>query len=623
MDWEKVKKIYSQRLKKLFNLVIFIFGFSIILLNFFPKLETIRFRAYFTGGMLFLAFIKNSNKNNINKYLKYTLSIIAILVFSYVIYRYPIITFDGGILTNLDYIVGFVGIMLILIAGIIYSKNLFILVLIFLGYVFLGRIMPLPISHSGFSINRVISHSIYGSQGIFGITMGVCASYIFLFLIFGEFLQKSGLSNFINDISMSLIGNKSGGPAKVAVFASALLGMINGSAVANVATTGMITIPLMKKIGYDKDFAGAVEATASTGGQFCPPIMGAVGFVMAEYLSIPYSKVMFAAIIPAIFYYFGVLVSVHQEANIKNLKGLNKEDLPKFSDVIKERGFLAIPIFVVIGIIVLGYSPLYGSVIGIIATIVVSWFSKENKLYLKDIFEGIVNGTLSAINISISCILIGIIIGIVSLTSLGLNFGNLIMSYSAISNVLGAGILTMIMSTILGMGIPGVAAYVIVASVSAPILINMGVIPIVAHMFCLIYACLSNITPPVAISSYVAAGISGGDEFKTSIQAVKIGITGFIFPFFFLLNPELLIGAVENVSLFTTLRMIITGLFGVFNISCSAEGFLLNRLNNIERLALAIVGLLFVDPNLYTDIAGVLIFIVILIKNRGDSYEKA
>ena len=398
--------------------------------------------------------------------------------------------------------------------------------------------------------------------------------------------------------------------------------MINGSAVANVATTGMITIPLMKKIGYRKEFAAAVEATSSTGGQFCPPIMGAVGFVMAEYLSVPYTKVMIAAIIPALFYYSGVLISVHQEAKIQNLQGLSKDEIPKLIDVIKTRGFLSIPIIVVVYLIVTGYSPIYASIIGIVFTVVISWFTKDNKMYLKEIIDAISQATLSTVNIAVSCILIGIIIGVVSLTSLGLNFGNLIMSFSAISNVLGAGVLTMIMSVILGMGVPGVAAYVIVASVSVPILINMGVIPIVAHMFCLIYACLSNITPPVAISSYVAAGISGSNEFKTSLEAVKIGITGFIFPFFFLLNPELLIGAVEGVSLILVLRMFITGIFGVFNIACGVEGILINPLNKIQRVLLFGVGLLFVDPNLLTDLIGVGIFLVILIINRSKKVEK-
>lgn len=617
-----MKAILEKEESSILKFIVFLFGLSIIILNFYTKLETIAFRAYFTMGLVFLAFIFSRQNHKFISILNYGFSIVAILVFGYIIFRYPQIVTSGGILRNLDYLVGLLGLLLVLILGLFYSKNLLILVLLFIAYALFGRYAPLSLSHSGFSINRIISHMIWGSQGIFGVTMGVCASYIFLFLLFGEFLRKSGLSNFINDISLALIGNKRGGPAKVAVLASAFLGMINGSAVANVATTGMITIPLMKKIGYKEEFAAAVEATASTGGQFCPPIMGAVGFVMAEYLGIPYSKVMIAAIIPAIYYYFGVLVSVHQEAKVQGLHGLSKENMPDLIDVLKTRGFLSIPIIIVVGLIIMKYSPIYASIIGILATIVISQFTKENKMGPREIMDSIVHGTINTINIGISCALIGIVIGIVSLTALGLNFGNLMMSSSILSNSLTAGILTMIMSIILGMGVPGVAAYVIVVSVSVPILIQMGVIPIVAHMFCLIYACLSNITPPVAISSYVAAGIAGSDEFKTSIEALKIGFTGFIFPFFFLMNPELLIGAVSGVNLFYLLRIFLTGLFGVFNLACAFEGMLINRLNLFQRILLFSIGLLSVDPGLKTDLIGMAIFLIILIINRRQTVEK-
>ncbi len=611
-----MKKIIAKEHNSILKFFVFLFGLSIAILNFYTKLETIAFRSYFTMGLVFLAFVFNRQKSKISSKLDYFFATITIIVFSYIIYRYPQIVARGGVLEDLDYVIGIIGILLLLVIGFFYSRNLLILVSIFLIYAIYGRFAPLSLSHPGFSINRIISHLIWGSQGIFGVTMGVCASYIFLFLLFGEFLQKSGLSEFINDISLAIIGDKRGGPAKVSVIASALLGMINGSAVANVATTGMITIPLMEKIGYRKEFAAAVEATASTGGQFAPPIMGAVGFVMAEYLGISYSKVMIAAIIPAIYYYFGVLVSVHQEAKVKGLKGIPKENLPNLKEVIKTRGFLSIPIIIVVILILMRYSPIYASFIGIISTIIVSQFTKENKMGPREIMDSIVQGTLNTINIGVSCALIGIVIGIVSLTALGLNFGNLIMSSPFLSSSLTAGILTMVMSIILGMGVPGVAAYVIVASVSVPILIKLGVESIVAHMFCLIYACLSNITPPVAISSYVAAGIAGADEFKTSIEALKIGFTGFLFPFFFLMNPELLIGAVPEVNLLYLLRIFITGLFGVFNLSCAFEGMLLNKLNGLQRILLFGVGILSVDPKLITDFIGIGIFTKILLINR-------
>lgn len=612
-----MKKISTEKSRRIINLIIFLFSISIIFLNFYQIIETISFRSYFSLGMLALVFYTKvqKDKNKIYNWIYLMLLIATFLLFGYIILNFSRIALSGGVLSNIDYGVGFFAIFLILIAGYFTSKSLLILVLIFFAYALFGRYAPAAISHSGFSINRLLSHLVWGSQGIFGVAIGVCASYIFVFIMFGEFLKNSGMSDFINDIALAFIGHKPGGPAKVAVVASALMGMINGSAVANVATTGTITIPLMKDVGYEKEFAAAVEATASTGGQFCPPIMGAVGFIMAEYLRISYSKVMIAAILPAFLYYFGVMVSVHLEAKRLGLKGVAKENLPDVKEVIKSRGILSIPIFVLIGLIMVGFSPIFSSVIGILATIVVSQFTKDHKMNLELIKKSLIDGTLATVNVGISCLLIGVIIGIVSLTALGLNFGNLIMSMSGMDSLLFAGFLVMTMSTILGMGVPGVAAYVIVVSVAVPVLLKIGANPIAAHMFCLIYACLSNITPPVAISSYVAAGIAGANETKTSIIAVKLGITGFLLPFFFLINPELLLGAVENVDTFYLIRIILTSTFGVFNIAASFEGILKNRLSGLDRILLFAVGLLMIDPNLVTDILGIVVFILIFVKD--------
>lgn len=613
-----MKKIIKEESKKYINLIIFIFSISVIFLNFYQILETITFRAYFSMAILSLAFYLQLQKSKFKVYkpLSMLFIFLSIVVYGYIMISYPRVALSGGMLGDLDYVFGFLAIGLIFLAGFNSNKNLLILVAVFFLYAIFGRFAPDAISHSGFTIKRLLSHLVWGSQGIFGVAIGVCASYIFVFIMFGEFLKNSGLSEFINDIALALIGHKAGGPAKVAVVASALMGMINGSAVANVATTGTITIPLMKQIGYKKEFAAAVEATASTGGQFCPPIMGAVGFIMAEYLRISYSKVMIAAIIPAFLYYFGVMVSVHLEAKRLGLKGIARENLPNVIEVVKTRGVLSVPIFVLIGLIMSGFSPIFSSVIGIIATIIVSQFTKNNTMNFKAIKKSLIDGALGTVNVGISCLLIGIIIGIVSLTALGLNFGNLIMSLSGMNNLLFAGFLVMVMCTILGMGVPGVAAYVIVVSVAVPVLLKMGAIPMAAHMFCLIYACLANITPPVAISSYVAAGIAGANETKTSFIAVKLGITGFILPFFFLLNPELLIGAVDGVDLLYLARIILTSTFGVFTIAAATEGILKNNINYFERVSLFVVGLLMIDPQLVTDIIGIAVFAIIFIRDK-------
>lgn len=604
-------------MNKLGKVLVFVFALSILLMNFYFSVEVIRLRTYFSLGLLLIAFlIKKLIEGKSPLLFDYILAITSIISFLYIFFRYPYIVETGGLLNTSDYIIGALALILIMYGGFKYNRNLFYLCIIFLIYTFLGKFFPSSISHSGFTIKRIIQHLIWGSQGIFGVAIGVAVTYIFLFLLFGEFLMKSGLSDFIHDLSLALIGSRPGGPAKVAVLASGLMGMINGSAVANVATTGTITIPLMKKIGYKKEFAAGVEAVSSTGGQFAPPIMGAVGFIMAEYLGIPYSEVMFAAIVPAFLFYFGIITSVHLEAKKLGLLGMDDKDVPDLRVILKERGYLALPLIIVVGLIVYGYSPLYSALVGIVSTILVSQFSKSNKLGIQDIFEAVVGGTMNTIGIGIACLNIGIIIGLVSLTALGLNFGNLVMSITGSNSLLLAGFLTMLMSIILGMGVPGVAAYVIVTSVSVPVLIKMGALPIVAHMFCLIYACLSNITPPVAISSYVAAGIAGANESKTSIEAIKLGISGFILPFFFLVNPVLLIGAVDGVSVFVISRVIITATIGIFSISAALSGILYNRLSLIERIILFLNGLMVIDTRSSTDIIGLVILVLVIIYNR-------
>ena len=473
----------------------------------------------------------------------------SIAVFGYMIVNYQRVATTGGFLNQNDLIIAGIAILLVIEAGRRTSGNLAVLALVFVLFNFWGKFVPGSLGHSGFTIKRVLSHMFWGSQGIFGVGIGVSATYIFLFVLFGSFLKHSGFSQFINDIALTLVGRSPGGPAKVAVLASALLGMINGSAIANVATTGTITIPLMKKTGYKAEFAGAVEAVASTGGQFAPPIMGAVGFVMAEFLGVKYTQVMMAAAIPAFLYYLGIIVSVHLEAKKLGLKGLSKEHIPNAVEVVKKRGHLVIPLVVLIGMMMNGYTPLFSAVAAIFSTVIAAALHKETRMSLDTVIEATVEGARGAVGVGMSCVLIGLIIGTVSLTGLGLSFGYVILKVVGEGQLFLGGFMVMIMSIILGMGVPGVAAYVIVAAVAVPVLINVGATPMAAHMFCLIYACLSNITPPVAMSSYVAAGIAKADQTKTSIIAVKLGITGFIIPFFFLNNPVLLMGSSEGVPL--------------------------------------------------------------------------
>ncbi|MBQ2088180.1 MAG: TRAP transporter fused permease subunit, partial [Selenomonas sp.] len=449
---------------------------------------------------------------------------------------------------------------------------------------------------------------VWDTIGILGTGSGVSATYIFIFVLFGAFLKYSGFSQFINDISLTIVGRTPGGPAKVSVIASAMMGMINGSAIANVATTGTITIPLMKKTGYRKEFAGAVEAVASTGGQFTPPIMGAVGFVMAEFMAVSYTKVMLAAAIPAVLYYVSLLWSVHLEAKRLGLSGLSPENIPKAAQVLKARGHLLVPLVVLLALMFYGYTPLYAAIAAIFVTVPVSWLRRETRMTPGIILQAVVEGSRSAVGVGVSCVIIGVIIGSVNMTSLGVNFGNLILKVVGEGQLFLGGLMVMVMSIILGMGVPGVAAYVIVYAVAVPVLRGVGATEMAANMFCLIYACLSNITPPVAMSSYVASGIADSDMTKTSLIAIKLGIAGFIVPFFFLDNPVLLYGSTEGVALGTTVYSFATALIGVLALAGGLAGLPLQKfgrgitaLRLVGRGLLVAAGILFISPSLLTD----------------------
>ena len=529
--------------------------------------------------------------------------------FGYLIMNFTRIAQTGGRVSQFEVGVAAVALLVVFEAARRASGNLAVLALIFLGYNWFGEFLPGLLGHNGFTLKRVLITQFWGTQGVLGTGIGVSATYIFLFVVFGAFLKHSGFSKFINDFSLTLVGQTSGGPAKVAVVASALMGMINGSAIANVATTGTITIPLMKRTGYRKEFAGAVEAVASTGGQFCPPIMGAVGCVMAEFLNLSYTKVMLAAIVPAFLYYLGLLMSVHFEAKRLGLSGLSKENIPDAAKVLREQGHLVIPLVVLIALMFAGYTPLYAAVIAIFATIAASWLRKETRMTGSKIIEATVEGAKGAISVGVCCVIIGVIIGTVTLTSMGLNMGYLILNVINNDNIYMTGFLVMIMSTILGMGVPGVAAYVIVQAVAVPVLIKAGVLAITSHLFCLIYACLSNITPPVAMSAYVASGIAGSDQTKTGIWAVRLGLIGFIIPFFFLDNPVLLIGVDRNATMMTTLWAVVTASVGTVSLVAGLEGWLITKCNVIERILLIAAAPAMLYPGLFTDVIGLVLLL--------------
>lgn len=529
---------------------------------------------------------------------------LSAVVFGYLILNYPRVAQTGGRLTRLELVIAAAALLLAFEAARRAAGNLAVLAAIFLAYNWFGQYLPGRLGHNGFTLKRVLSVQFWGTQGLLGTGAGVSSTYLVLFVVLGAFLKYSGFSKFINDLSLTLVGRTPGGPAKVAVLASALMGMMNGSAIANVAATGTITIPLMKRAGYRKEFAGAVEAAASTGGQFCPPIMGAVGFVMAEFLNLSYTQVMLAAIVPAFLYYLGLFIAVHLEAKRLGLSGLSRENIPAAMKVLREQGHLVIPLVVLITLMILGYTPLYAAVAAIAATIAASWLRQDTRMTWDKIAAACAEGARGAVQVGVCCVIIGVIIGTVTLTSLGLNLGYLILSLAEHAGLYVTGLLVMVMSTVLGMGVPGVAAYVIVQAVAVPVLLEVNVLPISAHMFCLIYACLSNITPPVAMSSYVAAGIAGGGQTKTGLLSVRLGLVGFLIPFFFLDHPVLLIGADPSASLAGSLWAFFTAAVGTAALVGGLEGWLLRRAGWPARAVLIAVAPLMLSPGTATDVVG-------------------
>ena len=628
-DADSRTRVYAGPMETVLTAVLIVWAIFQIWANTFGTLGAVKLRTAHIMFLLPLAFTlyptfrKERRRRKLMPIWDIALIVAAVASYGFLFLRYDAIARTGR-LTDIEVYVGVICLLVAFEAARRASGNLALIALIFLSYFAVwGRFIPGTFGTSAFTLKRVIKALVWDTNGILGTGAGVSATYIFVFVLFGAFLKYSGFSQFINDIALTLVGRSPGGPAKVAVIASALMGMINGSAIANVATTGTITIPLMKKTGYKKDFAAAVEAVASTGGQFTPPIMGAVGFVMAEFMSVSYTRVMLAAAIPAFLYYLSLIYSVHLEAKRLGLSGLSPENIPNAAKVLRERGHLLIPLIVLMALMFSGYTPLFAAIMAIFVTIPVSWLRKETRMGLRTIVQATVEGSRSAIGVGISCIIIGVIIGSVNMTSLGLNFGNLILQVVGDGRLFLGGVMVMIMSIILGMGVPGVAAYVIVYVVAVPVLRGVGATEMAANMFCLIYACLSNITPPVAMSSYVAAGIADSNMTRTSLIAMRLGVAGFILPFFFLNNPVLLYGSTEGVALSLTIRTFITASIGVLAIAAGLSGLPMQRystgataLRIACRAMLVVGGLLFVNPTLATDIAAVALIAAEIALNR-------
>lgn len=504
------------------------------------------------GVAVFLTkpFQFKGKRNTFTRILDWVFAIAMVVACVYIMSVWPARSVSTKAKPQLDSIMGTIMIFVLLVAT--YKTTGWPLVItccIFLVYALLGPYMPGFLAHKGYTWKRVAETMYVSTQSIFGVPAGIAATYIICFVIFGSFLETFGAGQWFVDIAFAGAGRFRGGPAKTAILSSALMGMISGSPAANVVTTGTFTIPLMKRMGFKPHVAGAVEAVASTGGMFTPPIMGAAAFMMAEFLNVKYSTVAAAAILPAILYYLSALLVVDSISVKEHLVGLPRNELPSVSKVMKERGLMGLPILMIIIVILMGWSPMKAAFWATILTFVLSFFSKETRPDVKKFFEALESGTKSVTSIAISCASAGIIVGILQLTGLATRMSVQLVNL-AHGNIYIAAVLTALITIILGCGMPPTPTYVILATCLVRPLTEMGASPLSAHMFIFMFACVGALTPPVAITAYTAAAIAKSNPNQTGFTSFRMGIVAYIIPFIFLLNPAILLeGAAMDVIL--------------------------------------------------------------------------
>ncbi len=559
----------------------------------------------FAFALVYLLFPLRSKKaaNRLAWY-NWLFAAFAVFVGLYLTFNYVRIMEAGGDYQTIDYIMAGFGILLTLEAARrVVGWPIVTIASVFLLYAYFGPYFPGFLDHRGYSLQRIASHMYLTTEGILGIPLGVSATFIYLFVLFGSFREKSGLGQLFIDISNAIAGRASGGPAKVAVVTSALEGTVSGSSVANTVESGSFTIPMMKRLGYRPEFAAAVEASSSTGGQIMPPIMGAAAFIMAEFLNVPYLTIAKAAAIPACLYFFGVFIEVHFEARRLKLRGMRPEELPRFSTVMAERGHLFLPLAAIIGFLIAGYTPLYAALMGLAVTILASFLRRSTRMSLKDILDGFEAGARNAVGVAIACATAGIIIGVVTLTGIGLRLGAGLVDLAG-GNLLFSLFFTMVTSIILGMGAPTTANYIITSTIAAPALIMLDVHPLAAHMFVFYFGIVADITPPVALAAYAGSGIAKSDPMKTGFESTKLAIGAFLIPYIFVFNPAMLM---IDTTAWSLTHNLVTACCGMFGAGVAMVGFFLAPMRWFERIVFFGSGLMLIDPGLTTDSAGLLI----------------
>ena len=603
--------------------ILVFFSLLSIYIVFLSPFDTRINRAAFVGMIVFCIYLLYPISQRIEKKVNYIpfydliLAVLSLVCYGYFVFNCGYVIEVGMRLTPLMIAIGVVGVLLTLEAcrratgvPIVVVASLFII------YGLMNN-----------SLKRVVFDLFYTTEGVIGTPIRACTAFISLFVIFGSFLERTGISDFFINLANSIAGHSVGGPAKVAVISSALCGMVSGSSVGNTVTTGAITIPLMKKNGYRPEFAGAVEAAASTGGQIMPPIMGAAAFLMIEYTNKEYSFIALRACLPALLYFAGIFISVHLEAKKLGLKGIPKSELPKFRDVIKS-WYLVLPLVVLTYLIIkstMAKAALIAILVAVALSVVRDMFldyngkeiinekKKEKLLVITQttptlIIKSLAAGAKSVISVGIACSVAGIIACIITTTGIGTELVSSIVSLSK-GNIFVGMFLTMITCIILGMGVPTTANYVIMATTCAPILIGMNMNAFAAHMFVFYFGIVADITPPVALAAYAGSAIANASPIKTAINATLLAIAAFIVPYIFGLNPAMLF---IDTNLFEVISIIITSLVGIFGVSAGIRGYIFRPMNVIERILIIISGLLLIYPGIVTDVIG-LVAVAILV----------
>jgi TRAP transporter 4TM/12TM fusion protein len=580
--------------------------------------EQIR-RSAFLGILVFIGYllypIKRGMRKRVNHIPWYDLVLgtAGAVAFFYYTLNFQVIVVRAVMLLPQDILMGIIGIITLAeLCRRVVGIPILVVAAGFITYAFAA----------GFSLRRVVHQLFYTTDGIIGTPIGVCSTFIVLFIFLASFLEKSGIATFFIDLANSVAGFASGGPAKVAVIASAMEGMYSGSSVANTVGSGSVTIPVMKKTGYKPEFAAAVEAAASTGGQIMPPIMGAAAFLMSELTNIPYPVIAVSAILPAALYFTGIFLMIHFEAKKLGLKGLPRESIPHFGKLLFVKGYLFLPVLILVGFMTLGFTPAYAACFAILASIIVSFFRRDTRFTPASFVEALGNGTRNTVGVAMACAIAGVVVGIVSLTGLGQVLISLLLTVANNSLFLAL-VLTMIACLILGMGIPTTANYVIMATITAPIVVRMGVPVLAAHMFVFYFGIVADITPPVALAAYAGAAIAKANPIKTGVTATRLAITAFIIPYIFVFSPSMLF--IDTTPL-EVIRIVVTSCFGMLGLAVGLEGYMLRKVSHPERIAAIAGGLLLIEPGLRSDLIGLVLIIavaVLQIAGRKAKTEKS